>query len=1692
MTEPSTKEEIHHGRPWWRWLLWGLVVILALPVMVVLLLQLAPVQDYIRRQGELYLQKKLHTQVRIGYLRARGWRYLELKNVYVADKASKTLLFSGSLKVRYNLLAFINNELRINGLEWDSVLVNVYRNQGDSTYNYQFILDAFVSKKTEPDTLAEETGTSLQYRIKDVTFRQVRLRFADAEGGMTAIVHFRELHVDPDDLLLDEGLYTFRGIELDGLKGLYTQSYRPKTLTNAVPPPIPADTTGTPFHLLLKKLRIKNSAFLYADETSGLSTVWRISDFQLVNSSIDLDSTLVQIGDMKIGKTAGSFTLSSPKDTSSPIPIDSLPNTWKVLATKAELEHLDFKFDNNAAPPARGAGNDPDYNHLLLYNLSTSLSNILYKPDTISAVLKKLETKEKSGFAVKEARFNVLFTPQSLALQNMFLETNRSLLRKQIAVTVPSWSSLSEKTMDLLQLRANIDSSHISLGEWLPFVPESRRNPAMKPLWNKELDITAILKGSLGKLIIETLRVADNVGNRIQTNGEIEHVTDVNRFYANLPSVYIQSGNKQLRAWLPAGTLPDTPRLPEQMLITGKVLGGLQDLKTQLQLTSSSANAQLSAHLVNIMDSIRARYDVTLSSFKVNPGILLYDTTMGWMSGRMWASGQGYTFPGMVAQADIHLDAATYNRYTYHGIAMTANIDKQQLQAQGQSTDTSITLAFDVNALLNDTSVQSLQASLQMDKADLYTTNWYSEPLILKGNLTADFSSLAPQRLVGNAFLHNWQIATKGQVFPLDTIAFMAKYEDQQYLALEGPFGFIHANGNIDYTKVGGAFGQLINKPLQPYDSSRLVQLPAGQKLMWNASLTWPRSLRNMAPSLRMEYPLLIDGRLNTDSSLLILNANLLKLSYDSIRVDSIKLAAQILDTSLNATVDLARLYHKITPLNHTQLKANAVGGKLEWDLLADDIKRRPKYKAGGYVTFLPANAMELSLKTALLLNKQQWKVDENNRIHLINGVPDTAQLTLSYQNQSIQVQTLRDDSPGKLPPLKISIKDFKLSTITALLSSDTLLADGLLNAEALASNLDSSPSIKSSLKIDSLVFRGTSVGTLDANIETPQANQYKLAANLTGNQNDVKVEGTYNADTTINATVDINNINMASLEAFTFGNVTRMHGSADGQFTITGTTDKPKVLGTLHFNDAGGTITYVGAHLRLPDETLTMDEKGIAFNQFVVADSLDNELVVDGRINTPDFSKYNFNLDINSDNFMILGEQQDPKQLYYGPAFVDARIRVRGNLDLPRIDASVKLRDKSKITVTLPSEEPGIANREGVIVFVDKSNPVDSSLFKAVDSTRFENPRLKGINFSGNMEVTPESIIKIIIDPVNGDFVEAQGTANINATLDASSKMTLTGRYEISEGKYEMSLNQLIKRSFSIEKGSTITFSGEAMEADLNITAKYTVNAAAADLVQDQLTNLSETDRNRYRQKLPFYVYLHIKGQMMKPEISFELDMPEAEQNAFSGSVYNRIKQINQIPSELNKQVMGLLVLNSFIPDDPLAGDGGSGDFGVRNMARQSVSKILSQQLNNLAGNLIKGIDLNFDVESREDYSSGSAQETTNLKVGASKKLFNERLSVSVGSNVMLQGENQANPSSLVGDISVEYKLTKDGRYRVRVYQRNDNSTVIEGQVVETGVAFALIMDYDEFREIFHRVKSQEKKKKLRNKKKTVSNKTK
>jgi hypothetical protein len=250
--------------------------------------------------------------------------------------------------------------------------------------------------------------------------------------------------------------------------------------------------------------------------------------------------------------------------------------------------------------------------------------------------------------------------------------------------------------------------------------------------------------------------------------------------------------------------------------------------------------------------------------------------------------------------------------------------------------------------------------------------------------------------------------------------------------------------------------------------------------------------------------------------------------------------------------------------------------------------------------------------------------------------------------------------------------------------------------------------------------------------------------------------------------------------------------------------------------------------------------------------------------------------------------------------------------------------------------------------------------------------------------------------------------------------------------------------------------------------------NVPPIDLVANQLSG--SENQVQYKQKLPFNVNLKLKNQLLTPDISFDIILPDSTYTVSSDVVSNvntRLAQIRQDPNELNKQVLGVLVLGHFIGDNPLQSQGAG--FTVEGALRNSVSSLLSDQLNRLAGNLIEGVDLNFGLTSGEDYSSGTATNRTDLNVGLSKRFLNDRLTVSVGNNFNLEGNQQGQKAAnIAGDVSVNYKLSKDGRYALRAYRR-DEFIVIQGQIIETGLGFTLTVDYNRFKEIFRKRTAQE-----------------
>src|SRR5699024_5673469 len=127
-----------------------------------------------------------------------------------------------------------------------------------------------------------------------------------------------------------------------------------------------------------------------------------------------------------------------------------------------------------------------------------------------------------------------------------------------------------------------------------------------------------------------------------------------------------------------------------------------------------------------------------------------------------------------------------------------------------------------------------------------------------------------------------------------------------------------------------------------------------------------------------------------------------------------------------------------------------------------------------------------------------------------------------------------------------------------------------------------------------------------------------------------------------------------------------------------------------------------------------------------------------------------------------------------------------------------------------------------------------------------------------------------------------------------------------------------------------------------------------------------------------------------------------------------------------------------------------------------------LSDQLNNFSDQLTgdSGFRLNFDLDSYETYSGGSSQQRTDLDITAEQSLFNDRLVVKAGTEMNVQGDLQPGEEKpLLGNVSIEYLLTEDGRWRLRGFRKNEYENVIDGQVFTNGIGVLFQKDFNRFK---------------------------
>jgi len=1652
---------------------WLVAFIIGLIVFLLVAIQTDYVQDIARTEIVSYLNKKLNTKVEVQGLHVDFPKTIVLEGFYIQDLTKDTLFYGDFIKVDVEMYGLIKSELNINELQLEGITTKIKRLEPDTLFNFQFIINAFASAKPKID---KDTTSAMKIALDQIFIKDSRLIYQDIVTGNDVDVYLANSEIemttfDPTNMIFD-----IPKITIDGLKGRISQS---AALEMMVKDDASENTTERFLRLSNKKINLKNIDLCYKNEVSGLDTRFMMLSADVYPDEIDIEQSLIKIKEIDIVKLDASVALNSDNDSDlikltttkgEDTGMDYLP--WKVIVDKIKLKDNKLVFNNNSKPIlSQGL----DFGHLTLSKLNFEAKDFMLFRDTVALSVTKADAVEKSGFVLNQLKSYIFYTDKGITLKNLLLKTPGSEIKRNIQVAYPS---LLEALNDfsLIKLNMGIDDSKIQVADILAFVPRLSKQPAFKN--SKDVfQIDANIDGSLAELNIKKFIFKGFNNTRLDVDGVITNVLDTNKIFAVLNIHNASTSLQDIKTLTPPNVIPKDIVLPSSVSLSGKIKGGMNDLVANLDIRTSLGNAILSGTIKELRSPVLASYnaDVMISSLQAGK-IIHQEENIGNITTQMTISGKGYD-PD-IAKADINaiIKSVVYKNYNYKDITLRANLNHQEIKTSGFIKDPNIHVSFIGEGELNK-NYPCFMVTAEIDSIKTGPLNLTQNPIIYRGHVEADFPVLSLDSLQGNTYITKSLIVINNRRITLDTIMLEAKYKNEaQSLIAKADFANIMIKGRYNLAQLGDIFMNAI----EPYyamerDTANVVASDYDFKLSGNIS-DHP-AIRAFLPDLTRMSNITLEGAFAPDGW--NVSSTLPSLTYGISKVSNLEFKAVEKDNELNVKLDAAEIKNgESLNLINTRFYAEVDLKNINYNLRIGDKSDVDRYIVKGNIIREQNDIFNLKINAdSLMLNYDKWDISKNNSVRFGLNTLAATDFDLSKDMQHLR---LSSDVKSDNSPLKVQFDNFRLGTLTGFLQKDSLIIDGTINGDILVKDMASQPNINADIGITYLSINRDTVGDLLATVNNNIQNTFDANVSLKGRNNDATLYGKYylkpKGKSEIDIIIDIKKLQMSTIEGLSMGAIREGKGFISGKVSLKEKTMTPDIDGTIGFTDASMIIAMLNNKFKIENEQIVaINNVGLKFDRFTVRDASDNRLTINGSALTTNYINYKFDLNIMANNFQGLNSSRIDNKLYYGKLFFDTNLNISGTETLPVVDGTLRINEDTEMTIVLPNEQLGILDREGIVVFVDKDAPKNDSLF-LITVDPLNKTSILGMDVSVNIEVDKKATLTMVIDEANGDFIKLKGEAQLNGGIDKSGKITLTGSYELDEGSYEMSFN-LIKRKFIIQKGSKITWAGEPTDGNMDVTAIYIANTNAADLVQDQVP-AAATDL-RYRQRLPFEVQLNMDGPLLRPQLTFKINLKKERtvrvDSEIAGQVEMRLNQVNAEPSELSKQVYALLILNRFVAENPFTS--ASGGFNAASMARQSVSKILSQQLNNLATNLITGVELDFDVVSSEDYTSGNLENRTDLNVGISKRLFNERLNVTIGTNIALEGGQNDKQASNAGNstspnINIEYLLSKDGRYLLRAYRKNEFEGVVEGFVVETGFGFVLSIEYDKFKEIFQRKK--------------------
>ncbi|MBN3582862.1 translocation/assembly module TamB domain-containing protein [Algoriphagus aestuarii] len=1295
-----------------------------------------------------------------------------------------------------------------------------------------------------------------------------------------------------------------------------------------------------------------------------------------------------------------------------------------------------------------------DYNHLKFEQVFCNANEFYVEGAEIGVDVKMITGIEaSSGLEIKELITDFKYSPEFMEFDGLSLKSDKTHIKDYIRFDMLSDSALSNFVTDV-KITARMEETKLNLSDLRKFAPTL-------PEIEDEIYLSGEVIGPIADMKSDEFLI--RLGQKTALFGafELEGLPNIEDTYINLSLKNSTILARDLGPYLKPEVEKEIFKF-NTIRFDADFAGYLRRFNTSGNFKTSIGDVEgrINFDLVDDKPSVVSRLKVS----NLNLGILAENRELFQkvsLNGNVTL--QGDRRENLLIGVDANISNIGIKNYNYSNITTDATYGLNLFKGNLDISDPNLKMR--ATGLLNlNPSVDSVRMQIDLDSAFLANINLTDKLNFMSGHLNIDTKGITIDDIQGIARFTDMGLGFEDRYLELGDFNFQSLFaggtrtmsinSDYLVAAASGQFNLEQMSKDLDIL-LDQYIAIILNEPQPVADLETVFSETYNLDLnirMFNINPI----VQLFDPGISISRNTILEGAFYQTPENTVFN---FFTSIDTLTYQNKTAFATNIDFNtskiINSEEILASFYifskaqqiGKDIEFSNLGLEAIWDQNKVGLDFTLDQDSTQSAARINANAQFSPQNTKINFAPSSLKVLNREWKFVEDNLITLIPGEIDFSNVKIYNENQFIALDGEISEDPAK--KLQLALNQVNVDLLNTLVPQEF---EGTANGVFTIEDVFEQALVQGEIRIDSLEINTFPIGNLKG---TADLDGERLALNLSNTRNGKKtidMDGTIgivNQDISIEA--KLSETNLIILEPFLSNYISRMGGTVTGNFQIRGTTANPEVLGSGNVQDGRLRINFLNTSYRL-DGTIAFNPNLINFKDLELRDINGNLANLTGGINHKSFKDFYLNIKSNLTNFQVLNTTARDNETFYGNAYVTGTVDFLGSTTNLDINARATSQPNTRIFIPL-ADDDRISQEEFIHIINIQDTVRIREITEEINRLDIENIRMNFI-----LDITPDALAEIIIDPRTEEGISGRGRGVLTMNIDTQGNFSLTGNYEITEGKYNFSLYNIVKKQFNIRPGGRITWYGDPYEGVMDLTAEYVENVSIQPLLN--ATTTTDPDNTQSRRRYPVKVIMDLEGALLSPDIQFGFDF---SQFPSSGDIQTTISAFqNRIANdeqEKNRQVFSVIMSRSFSPEGQFA--------GVANIS-SSLGQLLSSQLNAFLGQVDKNLEIDVDLASLD----ANTLETFQLSVAYT--FLDGRLRVSRDGG-FTNNQGNANAASIIGDWQAEYLLTEDGVYRIRIFNRNNfnvlTSLSLSKNVATYGVSVSQNVSFNSFSELFQKL---------------------